>query len=72
MVASPPQVISKGLVRFIIAEAARSAVELSQPFEMLSPSTYEAWKDVEINFDPRTRRRNLSLRRRATRIMLRV
>jgi predicted Zn-dependent protease/tetratricopeptide (TPR) repeat protein len=34
------------------AEAAKRAIELSQPFDMLSPSTYDTWKDVEIAFYP--------------------
>jgi hypothetical protein len=52
---SPRRKLSaRDLVRFIksLRRAARRAVELSQPFEMLSPSTYDAWKDEEINFDP--------------------
>jgi hypothetical protein len=24
-----------------------------QPFDMLSPSTYEDWKEIDIMFDPR-------------------
>jgi outer membrane biosynthesis protein TonB len=35
-------------------EAAKRAVELSQPFDMFSPFPYELWKTVEVNFDPRT------------------
>jgi biopolymer transport protein ExbD len=52
---APPQVISKvsGPLYQVAAEAAKRAILLSQPFDMLSPSTYDAWKDVEINFDPR-------------------
>jgi colicin import membrane protein len=35
------------------AEAAKRAIVLSQPFDMLSPSNYDFWKDVEVNFNPR-------------------
>jgi hypothetical protein len=35
-------------------EAAKRAIELSQPFDMFSPSTYDLWETVQINFDPRT------------------
>jgi biopolymer transport protein ExbD len=53
---APPQVISKGSgpLYQVTAEAARRAVEASQPFDMFSPSTYDVWKDAEIKFDPRT------------------
>jgi predicted Zn-dependent protease len=34
------------------AEAAERAIVLSQPFDMLSPPNYCAWKDVEISFNP--------------------
>jgi biopolymer transport protein ExbD len=52
---APPQVVSAGsgpLYQYA-AEAALRAILISQPFDMLSPSNYDAWKDVEINFDPR-------------------
>jgi hypothetical protein len=52
---APVQVVSTGsgpLYRSA-AEAAKRAVELSQPFDMLSLSTYDAWKDLTINFNPR-------------------
>jgi hypothetical protein len=35
-------------------EAAKHAIELSQPFDMLSPSTYDLWEALEIRFDPKT------------------
>jgi hypothetical protein len=34
------------------AEAAKRAIVASQPFDMLSPSNYDAWKEVEIRFNP--------------------
>jgi colicin import membrane protein len=52
---SPPEVVSRGSgpLYQVASEAAKRAVELSQPFDMLPPSTYEAWKVMEISFDPR-------------------
>jgi hypothetical protein len=35
------------------AEAAVRAIELGQPYSMLRDETYDAWKDMEITFDPR-------------------
>ena len=51
---SPPVVVSRGSgPRYQLAvEAAKQAVELSQPLDMLPPSNYEAWKELEIRFDP--------------------
>jgi hypothetical protein len=34
-------------------ESALRAVMAAQPFTMLFPEHYEAWKEVEITFDPR-------------------
>jgi hypothetical protein len=53
---SPMEVRSKGSGPLYqsATEAAKRAIELSQPFDMLSPSTYDKWETVEINFDPRT------------------
>jgi hypothetical protein len=34
-------------------EAAKRAVERSQPFDMFSPSTYDLWETVQVNFEPR-------------------
>jgi hypothetical protein len=53
---SPMEVRSKGsgpLYQSATA-AAKRAIELSQPFDTLSPSTYDKWETVEITFDPRT------------------
>jgi biopolymer transport protein ExbD len=52
---APPQVVSTGSSPLYqaTAEAAKRAILISQPFDMLSSSNYDAWKDVEINFDPR-------------------
>jgi hypothetical protein len=51
---APVQVVSTGPgpLYEAIAEAAKRAVELSEPFDMFSPSAYDAWKDLEIRFDP--------------------
>ena len=53
---SPMEVRSKGSGPLYqsATEAAKRAIELSQPFDMISPSTYDKWETVEINFDPRT------------------
>ena len=34
-------------------DSAVRAVFRGQPYDMLSPATYEVWKDIEIIFDPR-------------------
>ncbi len=51
----PPMVLSSG--RGPVFEAARDnairALFRGQPFNMLSPATYDLWKDIEITFDPR-------------------
>lgn len=51
----PPQVISSGTSGFYMTarESAIRAIFRGQPFDMLSPSKYDAWKDIEITFDPR-------------------
>jgi formylglycine-generating enzyme required for sulfatase activity len=53
--AAPPQVVSTGSgpLYQATAEAAKRAILLSQPFDMLSLSTYDTWKDMEISFNPR-------------------
>jgi tetratricopeptide (TPR) repeat protein len=53
---APMEVRSKGTAPLYqsAVEAAKRAIELSQPFDMLSPSTYDLWETVEINFDPGT------------------
>jgi len=52
---APPQVVSTGSgpLSQATAEAAKRALLVSQPFDMLSLSTYDTWKDMEINFNPR-------------------
>jgi len=37
----------------VAAEAARRAVLEGQPFNMLRDESYDAWKDMEITFDPK-------------------
>lgn len=51
----PPQVVSTGSSGFYMTarESAIRAIFRGQPFDMLSPAKYEAWKDIEITFDPR-------------------
>lgn len=53
--AGPPQVVSSGQSGFYMTarESAVRAVFRGQPFDMLNPSKYDAWKDIEITFDPR-------------------
>ena len=51
----PPNVLTSG--RGPLFETARDnairALFMGQPFQMLSPSTYDLWKEIEITFDPR-------------------
>src|SRR5262249_3949367 len=35
-----------------LAESAKRALLLCQPFTMLRPEHYEQWKDIELRFDP--------------------
>jgi hypothetical protein len=53
--ASPPVVVTIGASEHFLKarESAVRAIFLGQPFDMLSPATYNAWKDIEITFDPR-------------------
>jgi colicin import membrane protein len=43
----------KGEQGAIARESAVRAIIRGQPFSMLSPATYENWKEIEITFDPR-------------------
>jgi colicin import membrane protein len=51
----PPMVLTSG--RGSVFETARDnairALFMGQPFSMLSPATYDLWKEIEITFDPR-------------------
>jgi outer membrane biosynthesis protein TonB len=53
--AGPPMVLTAG--RGMLFETARDnairALYRGQPFDMLSAATYDAWKEIEITFDPR-------------------
>jgi hypothetical protein len=51
----PPTVLTSGNgVLFTSArDSAVRAVFRGQPFDMLRPEHYEAWKDIEVTFDPR-------------------
>jgi colicin import membrane protein len=53
--AGPPMVLTSGQGTLFDAtrDSAVRAVFRGQPYDMLSPATYEVWKDMEINFDPR-------------------
>jgi hypothetical protein len=53
--AAPPQVTTSGRSQLFMAsrDSAIRAVFRGQPFDMLRPETYEAWKDIEVTFDPR-------------------
>jgi hypothetical protein len=35
-----------------LAESAKRALLLCQPFTMLKPEHYDQWKDLELKFDP--------------------
>jgi colicin import membrane protein len=54
--AAPPQVVSTGTSpRYqAAADAAVRAVLQGQPFTMLRDETYEQWKYMDIDFDPKT------------------
>jgi len=53
---APPQVVSSGSsTRYrAAADAAVRAVLQGQPFSMLRDETYEQWKYMDIDFDPKT------------------
>ena len=53
--AAPPVIVSRGSspTYQVAAEAARRAVLEGQPFNMLRDESYDAWKDMEITFDPK-------------------
>ena len=53
--AAPPVIVSRGSspTYQVAAEAARRAVLEGQPFNMLRDESYDAWKDMEIKFDPK-------------------
>ena len=54
--AGPPQVVSTGSsARYqAAAEAAVRAVLQGQPYTMLRDETFEQWKYMDIDFDPKT------------------
>jgi hypothetical protein len=54
MLSAPPQIVSAGsdTLGKATAEAAVRSILNSQPFDMLSQTTYDQWSDLEINFDP--------------------
>jgi colicin import membrane protein len=54
--AAPPQVVSKpdGPNFAAAGASAIKAIQLSQPFRMLKPDSYDAWKFMDIDFDPTT------------------
>jgi len=35
-----------------LADSAKRALLLCQPFTMLMPAHYDQWKDLELKFDP--------------------
>jgi colicin import membrane protein len=53
--ASPPVVLTSGAGQLFDSarDSAIRAVYRGQPFDMLKRDTYDSWKDIEINFDPR-------------------
>lgn len=52
--ASEPVVVegSAGPLTPALAESAKRALLLCQPFTMLKPEHYDLWKDIEVKFDP--------------------
>jgi colicin import membrane protein len=55
MLSAPPQVtsVASGPLAQATADAAKRAILISQPFDMLTLSTYDDWNDMEITFNPR-------------------
>jgi hypothetical protein len=53
--AGPPQVVSSGSsLRYQAAvRSAVRAVQQGEPYTMLRDETYETWKEMEIDFDPK-------------------
>ncbi len=51
----PPMVVTSGSSPFFLSarDSAIRAIFRGQPFDMLSPAKYDAWKDIEVTFDPR-------------------
>src|SRR5436190_268144 len=49
---SPPRIFSADPTRRIDIERALWAILKAQPFTMLRPESYEAWKMLEIRMDP--------------------
>jgi hypothetical protein len=56
---APPEIVSSGSgpLYEAVANSAKRAVLQAQPFDMLSPTTYDTWNDIEVTFDPRERGR---------------
>jgi hypothetical protein len=54
--AAPPKAVSRPNVPNFTAaaESAIKAIELSQPFRMLKPGSYDSWKVMDIDFNPTT------------------
>lgn len=52
---APPSVLTSGSGTLFntARDSAVRAVFQGQPFDMLRPEHYEAWKDIEVTFDPR-------------------
>jgi len=53
--AAPPEVTSSGrsMLYMVSRERAVIAVTRGAPFKMLKSENYEAWRDLEVTFDPR-------------------
>jgi outer membrane biosynthesis protein TonB len=54
-VAAPPVLVAGTASSFgpAMADSAKRAILLCQPFKMLRPENYQLWKDIEITFDPK-------------------
>jgi colicin import membrane protein len=50
-----PKIMNRGSSALfqIAAESAVRAVQTCAPFKFLPAAKYDAWKEIEINFDPR-------------------
>jgi len=54
--AAPPEVTSSGRSNLYMVSRERAVIAVMRgaPFRMLRPENYEAWRDIEVTFDPRT------------------
>ncbi|MEX0841264.1 MAG: cell envelope integrity protein TolA, partial [Xanthobacteraceae bacterium] len=54
LIGSPRVLNNAGSVLYQAArDSALRAIYRGQPYDMLSPATYDLWKEIDITFDPR-------------------